>query len=102
MGLSDDKFFHLTCHIDKTLQEKIEKEDYVDLEKLLPKSNTSASTSGYNDGNHLEWVHKDGHTFLVPVNDKGGRINGFRKWEQAFRMYATIYCGANPNRAKEI
>ena len=74
----------------------------MDLEKLLPKSNTSASTSGYNDGNHLEWVHKDGHTFVVPVNDKGGRINGFCKWEQAFRMYATIYCGAYPNRAKEI
>ena len=29
-GLSDDEFFHLTCHIDKSLQEKIERGDYVD------------------------------------------------------------------------
>ena len=27
---------------------------------------------------------------------------GFRHWEQAFRAYATIYCGANPKRSKEI
>ena len=33
---------------------------------------------------------------------KQSKINGFRRWEQAFRVYATIYCGANPHRAKEI
>ena len=30
------------------------------------------------------------------------KTNNFRKWEQAFWVYATIYCGANPSRAKEI
>ena len=30
------------------------------------------------------------------------KINGFRKWQQAFRAYATIYCGAQPHRSKEI
>ena len=33
---SDDDFFHLTCHIDSNIREKIEKGDFVDLEKLLP------------------------------------------------------------------
>ena len=46
---------------------------------------------------------KDGQTFLSPgSNDKSVKITSFRKWEQAFRMYATIYCGANPSRAREI
>ena len=36
-GLSDDEFFHLTCHINKNTQEKIERGDFVDLEKLVPK-----------------------------------------------------------------
>ena len=33
---------------------------------------------------------------------RDNKIGSFRKWEQAFRAYATIYCGANPQRAKEI
>ena len=100
-GLTDDDFFHLTCHIDQSLREKIEKGAYVDLEKLLPKERGNSFGGAGEDGGRLEWVRRDGHTFLAPVNDKG-RIFGFRKWEQAFRTYATIYCGANPNRSKEI
>ena len=34
-GLTDDDFFHLTCHIDANLKTKIEKGQYVDLDKLL-------------------------------------------------------------------
>ena len=40
--------------------------------------------------------------FLVTVSSKDSRITGVHKWEQAFRVYATIYCGANPHRSKEI
>ena len=36
-GLSDDDFFHLTCHIEPSLIHKIEKGEFVELEKLLPK-----------------------------------------------------------------
>ena len=36
-GLSDDDFFHLTCHIDESLKKKIEAGEYVDLDKLLPR-----------------------------------------------------------------
>ena len=32
--VSDDEFFHLICHIDSQLKEKIQKGKYVDLEKL--------------------------------------------------------------------
>ena len=33
---------------------------------------------------------------------RDSKIASFRRWEQAFRAYATIYCGANPHRAKGI
>ena len=95
---SDDKFFHLTCHVDEGLVCKIEAGEYVDLEKLLPREKSHK----LGDETRLEWVHREGGTFLVPVNEKENRISGIRKWEQAFRAYATIYCGAHPQRAKEI
>ena len=97
-GVSDDDFFHLTCHIDPTLIHRIEKGEYVELEKLLPKEKLGG-VSG--NENRLEWVHRDGGTFLVPAQ-KDSKIGSFRKWEQAFRAYATIYCGANPQCSKEI
>ena len=49
----------------------------------------------------MEWVQRDGSMFLVPAR-KESRINSFRRWEQAFRLYASIYCDKNPFRAKEI
>ena len=99
-GLSDDDFFHLTCHIKPSLIQKIEKGEFVELEKLLPKERSSYSKGG-SDENRLEWVQRDGSTFLVSVG-KEAKITGIRRWEQAFRAYATIYCAANPQRSKEI
>ena len=95
-GVSDDDFFHLTCHIDPSLIHKIEKGEFIELEKLLPKDKMGKN----GDENRLEWVHRDGNTFLVPAG-KDTKISSFHKWEQAFRAYATIYCGA-PHRSKEI
>ena len=96
-GVSDDDFFHLTCHIDPSLIHKIEKGEFVELEKLLPKDKVGWSS----EESRLEWVQHDGSTFLVPAQ-KDNKIGSFRRWEQAFRAYATIYCGANPHRSKEI
>ena len=70
--------------------------EYVELKKLLPKDKYGKSGE-----DRLEWVQRDGGTFLVPAQ-KDNKIGGFRRWEQAFRAYATIYCGANLHRAKEI
>ena len=96
-GVSDDDFFHLTCHIEPNLIHRIEKGEFVELEKMLPKD----KVGGLKDENRLEWVQREGGTFLVPAQ-KDNKISGFRRWEQAFRAYATIYCGANPHQAKEI
>ena len=59
-GVSDDDFFHLTCHIDPSLIHKIEKGEFVELEKLLPKDKLGRN----NEENRLEWVQRDGGTYL--------------------------------------
>ena len=53
-GLSDDELFHLTCHIDRALQEKNERGDYVDLKKLLPCNNIVPGQNVSGDGHRLE------------------------------------------------
>ena len=98
---SDDDFFRLTCHVDPSLISKIENGEFVDLERLLPKDRLTGSRPS--NEQKLEWVRTEEGTYLVPSsNDKSNRISSFRKWEAAFRVYATIYCGANPLRSKEI
>ena len=94
-GMSDDDFFHLTCFIEPSMFQKIERGEFVDLEKLLKDKNNTG------DQNRLEWIQQDGATFLAPAT-KQNKITGVRKWEQAFRVYASIYCAANPHRSKEI
>ena len=96
-GISDDDFFHLTCHIEPSLIYKIKKGEPVELKKLLPKDKIN---SNGREENRLEWVQRDGGTLLVPAQ-KDNKISGFHQWEQVFRAYTTIYCGANPHRAKE-
>ena len=60
-GLSDDDFFHLTCFIEPTLIHKIEKGEFVELEKLLPKDRHSGNVNI--DEGRLEWVQREGGTF---------------------------------------
>ena len=98
---NDDDFFHVTCHVEQSLKDKIEKGEYVDLERLMPKNKPGISQLG-GDGSRMEWVTKDGMTFLAPVQEKEFKITGIRRWEQAFRVYAAIYTKANPHRASEI
>ena len=89
----------MTCYIDPLLIPKIEKGEFVDLEKLLPKDKLGSRSSSELK---MEWIRSEEGTFLVPSTDRSNKINNFRHWEQAFRAYATIYCGANPHRSKEI
>ena len=91
----DDEFFHLTCHIDKHLIEKVQKGQFVELEKLLPGDRFKR------DNRRLEFCYKDGATFLTPA-ERERRITNVRRWDQAFHIYASIYCHANPSRTSEI
>ena len=93
----DDEFFHLTCHVDPGLKGKIEKGQYVDLARLLPRTRSQVMS----DEQRMQFINKDGASFLVPA-EKDNKISGIRRWDQAFRIYAAIYCKANPNDSAEI
>ena len=70
----DDQFFHITCHIDQAIKNKIEKGEFVELEKLLPKDPTKRLM----DETRMELVNKDGATYFIPMLDREGRINNVR------------------------
>ena len=100
----DDEFFHVTCHIDPGLRAKIERGEYIKLEKLLPKDRVS--TGGHvNDDEHpncLELVSQGAHHFIAPYCERTVRISGIRRWDQAFHIYAAVYTQANPLRSGEV
>ena len=93
----DDEFFHTTCHIDETIRKKIERGDFVELEKLLQKKLHVEPQE-----KRLQLVNRDGESYFVPPVDRETKIDNIRKWESAFRVYITIYCNANPHRSGEI
>ena len=95
--MDDDKFFHITCHVEPAIRAKIERGEFVELEKLLTRDHYKSRP----DEGKLEFFNKDGHTYLTPAN-RELKITNVRRWEQAFRVYAAIYSKANPSHAAEI
>ena len=92
----DDNFFHITCHIDEVLHAKIEKGQYVELERLLAKERP------LRDEQPMQMVNHDGVTYFVNATSRESKISGIRKWDQAFRVYAAIYSRANLHRSAKI
>ena len=95
----DNQFFVLGCHVDSALRKKIQMGEYVDLEKLLPKARNYKQATEHE---RLEILKKDGLGFIIPSVEKENKIYNVNKWEQAFRVYASIYATANPHRGHEI
>ena len=94
----DDEFFHIMCHIDPALRMKIEKGDFVDLERLLPKNRSQM----FKEDNAMQFYYNEGgEPYWAPAR-KETCISNVHKWEQAFQVYAAIYSDANPLRASEI
>ena len=90
-------FFFLTCHVDLPLRQKIKWGEFVELEKLLPRTHVQVVS----DDQKMHFVNWDGASFWVPA-ERESRITGIRKWDQAFRIYAAIYSKHNHNRSAEI
>ena len=97
---NDDDFFHTSCHIEPALRLKVERGEFIDLEKLLPNERAAGGVPVSQD-NRLGLVYEDGEAFLAPAK-KVNKINSIRRWDAAFRVYATIFSEANPHRASEL
>ena len=93
----DDEFFHISCHVEQNMKVKIERGEFIELEKLLPKNRSQLM----NEEKRLQIIQRNGETFLG-TSERENRINSVRRWDQAFRIYAAIYSKANPQRSTEI
>ena len=81
---------------------KIEKGEFVELERLLPCDNRSSSANDEINKHLFQLISQGTNSYLEPPMSKVGKINSIRKWDQAFRVYAAIYTHANPERSSEI
>ena len=97
---SDDDFFHVSCHIDQSLKLKMQRGEFVYLERLLPKDRSIARHS-MEEGTVVQLYTRNGQAYFAPP-DSEKQINGIKRWDQVFRVYATIFTQANPQRASEI
>lgn len=96
----DNDHYMLAAHVDPVTTIRIQRGEYIPIEKLIPRSDRGLS---YMDENRLELVQREGHAYFVPAEDKNlTPINNFRQWERAFRVYAGIFSQANPHRAAEM
>ena len=93
-------FFHTSRHIESALRSKVERGEFIDLGKLLPNERAAGGVPVSQD-NRLGLVYEDGEAFLAPAK-KVNKINSIRRWDAAFRVYATIFSEANPHRASEL
>ena len=97
----DDEFFHITSQIEPNLRQKIEKGEYIELERLLPKDRNAGRNDEINKQLY-QLITQGTSSYLEAPFPKTGKINNIRKWDEAFRVYAAIYTNANPERASEI
>ena len=79
---NDDDFFHVTCHIEQNLKEKIENGEFIELERLLSRD----ASYRLHEEKRVELVSKGGSTFFAPVQDRESQISGIKRWDQAFRV----------------
>ena len=99
----DDEFFHVTSQIDPNLRTKIEKGEFIELERLLPRDRFSKGASDDLNKQLFQLISQGTNSYLTtPDHRNSNKINNIRKWDQAFRVFAAIYTQANPNRSGEI
>ena len=95
-ALIDEEYMHLTSHVDENIQQKIQKGEFVDLAKLLPRDRVISE-----EDQRMNLVMRDGKSFWVPVNEVTA-ITNFARWQQAFRVYTDIFARSNPFRSAEL
>ena len=89
-------FIVVSSHVDVNTIERIQKGEYVDFGKLIPRDRVLVEKD-----QRLEMIIRNSKTFYVPVSDTSA-INSFARWEQAFRVYANIYTKVHQQRSAEL
>ena len=92
----DESYSVIGKHLDDNIKRRIQEGEFIDFSRLLPRDRMLA----LND-NRLELINNNGRPELRTVTDSEN-IGSFHKWEQAFRVYSTIYTDRYPERAKQL
>ena len=95
-AIIDESYLVVGAHVDETTYMKIQKGEYVDFSKLIPRDQVLVE-----EDQRLEIVIRGGRTYYVPVSE-GTNITSFQRWEQAFRVFCNIYTKFHPHRASEL
>ena len=97
-ALVDEDYTTVENHVDETMRQRIISGQYIDLAKLVPKDKVQA-----NKDPRMELVNRGGRAYYELAYDRETSvINSFAKWQQAFRVYASIYSETNPRKIKEL
>ena len=95
-AILDKPYIVVAGHVDECTVIKIQKGEYIDFRKLIPRDKVHAQEDQW-----LELDLRGGRSFYVPVNETS-RIGNYTKWEQAFRVYSNIDTRAFPHRSCEL
>ena len=96
--LVDNDYQVLGNHLDDSIKKKIVQHEYVDFARLLPRDRVKVE----ND-NRLEMINPNGKTYWVPYSDQDNlAITSYNKWDQAFRIFSSVYTRAHLGRASEL
>ena len=96
-AMVDETYMLVASHLGEGLVRKIENGEFVDFSKLIPWDRIVAESEEM----ELKLVMREGKTYYVPTRENSV-ISGFRKWEQAFRVYSNIYTRKHPTQASEL
>ena len=92
----DESYTMIGRHLDESIKRRIQEGEFVDFSRLLPRDRILA----INDS-HLQLFNNNGKPELRFVTESE-TIGSFSKWEQAFRIFSTIYTDKFPERAKQL
>ena len=93
----DEDYSVIGRHVDAFIQQKIIKGEYVDFGKLIPKDKILSDE----EGDRFELMTKNGKTFWSPISESV-QISSFTRWEQAFRVFSSIYNKQYPHKSTEL
>ena len=94
--LVDERYTLVGANVDGSMRKKIQDGEYIDFARLVPRDKVIMQQE-----DRLELVNLNGKPSFRSINE-GEIINNFGKWEQAFRVFSTIYTDAHPHKAKEL
>lgn len=99
----DQKHSVLGAHVDYCIREAIQRGDYINLARLLPKDTVVPD----DDLDRYHMVGADGHSYYVKRSDEvnkdlGLPITSLARWDEAFRTYSAIYLERHPWKATQL